>query len=100
MIMTESLTLLKKSVPFCSKMARSHHRKKHKHFQPPAHTGDQIKKKRRGASVIAIAGAVVAFVISYSATEGNLIWVIAITVAGAALGYLIGNSLDKSDERK
>ncbi len=80
-------------------MARSHHRRKHKHFQPPPHTGPH-KQKGKASTVIAIAGAVVAFVIGYSATEGNIIWVIAITIIGALLGYLIGRSIDKSGEKK
>ncbi|HWC52073.1 MAG TPA: hypothetical protein VG676_00710 [Chitinophagaceae bacterium] len=81
-------------------MARSHHRKKHKHFQPPPHTGGHAKSKGRAATVIAIAGAVVAFVISYSATGGDMIWVIAVTVIGAVIGFFIGNNIDKSDEKK
>lgn len=80
-------------------MARSHHRRKHKHFQPPPHTGTH-KQKGRASTVIAVAGAVVAFVITYSATEGNIIWVIAITITGALLGYLIGRNIDKSGEKR
>ncbi|MBS1620650.1 MAG: hypothetical protein JST10_15800 [Bacteroidetes bacterium] len=80
-------------------MARSHHRKKHKHFQPPAHTGGHRKPKGKASSVIAIGGAFVAFVISYFASDGNWIWVIASTIIGALAGYLIGNSFDKSDEK-
>lgn len=76
-------------------MARSHHRKKHKHFQPPPHTTGHTKQKGKASTILAIAGAVVAFVISYSATEGNIIWVIAITIIGALLGYWIGNNIDK-----
>lgn len=78
-------------------MARSHHRRKHKHFQPPPHTNGHSKKKGKASTVLAIAGAVVAFVISYSATEGNLIWVIAITIIGALLGYWIGHNIDKNN---
>ncbi len=81
-------------------MARSHHRRKHKHFQPPPHVSGHSKQQGRAATVIAIAGAVVAFVISYSATEGNMIWVVAFTVIGAGIGYLIGNNIDKSGEKK
>ncbi|MBS1918688.1 MAG: hypothetical protein JST17_00380 [Bacteroidetes bacterium] len=81
-------------------MARSHHRRKHKHFQPPAHTAGQTKQKGKAATVIAVAGAVVAFVISFSATEGNLLWSIAVTIIGATMGYYIGNRFDKSDIKK
>lgn len=80
-------------------MARSHHRRKHKHFQPPAHTGGRSKQKGRASTVIAIAGAVVAFVISYFASDGNMIWTVAVTVIGAATGYFIGNNIDKSGEK-
>jgi hypothetical protein len=75
-------------------MARSHHRKKHKHFQPPPHTGEH-KEKRNAATIFAIAGGVIALIISYSATSGDLVWVIAGTIAGAGLGYLIGRNIDK-----
>lgn len=81
-------------------MARSHHRRKHKHFQPPPHTNGPHKQKGRASTILTIAGAVIAFVISYSATEGNLIWVIAVTIIGALLGYFIGNNIDKSGEKK
>lgn len=75
-------------------MARSHHRKKHKHFQPPTHTG-LPKEKRNAATIFAIVGGVVALIISYSATDGNPVWVIVITILGSLIGYLIGRNIDK-----
>jgi fatty acid desaturase len=75
-------------------MARSHHRKKHKHFQPPPHTGPQ-KVKKNAATIFAIAGAVISLIISYSATTGNWVWVIAVTITGSLTGYLIGRSIDR-----
>ncbi len=80
-------------------MARSHHRKKHKHFQPPPHIGTH-KEKGNAATIIAIAGAVIGLIISYSATEGDPVWVIAVTIVASALGYLIGRRIDKSGEKR
>lgn len=80
-------------------MARSHHRKKHKHFQPPAHNGNTNKKKGSASTVIAISVAFVAFVISYFASSGNWIWVISIAIAGAVAGYFIGKNIDKNDAK-
>lgn len=75
-------------------MARSHHRRKHKHFQPPSHSGPH-KVKKNATTVFAIGGGIVALIISYSATDGNLVWVIAAAIVGAFLGYLIGRNIDK-----
>ena len=80
-------------------MARSHHRKKHKHFQPPPHTGSH-KVKRNAATIIAIAGGVIALIITYSATDGNLLWVIAGTVIGSLIGFRIGRRIDREGEKK
>ena len=76
-------------------MARSHHRKKHKHFQPPPHTIDQ-KRKKGAATIFAVVGAVVGLIITYSVAAGSIGWIIGGTVIGAAVGYLIGRSLDRS----
>jgi hypothetical protein len=76
-------------------MARSHHRKRHKHFQPPPHTVAQ-KQKKGASTIFAIAGAVVALIITYSVAPGSLGWMIGATLIGAGIGYLIGRSLDRS----
>ncbi|MFI5133286.1 MAG: hypothetical protein ACHQEB_03065 [Chitinophagales bacterium] len=75
-------------------MARSHHRRKHKHFQPPPHTGTH-KEKRNAATIFAIGGGVVALLISYFATSGNLLWMLAVTVVGSLLGYMLGRNIDR-----
>lgn len=80
-------------------MARSHHRRKHKHFQPPPHTTTH-KQKGRASTVFLIAGAILGFLISYSATGGNWIWIAVITILIALLGYFIGHNIDKSGEKK
>ena len=82
-------------VPFQIKMARSHHRRKHKHFQPPPHTETQ-KKKKGAATTFAIVGAVIVLIITYSLAPGSLGWIIGGTIIGAGIGYLIGRSLDRS----
>ena len=76
-------------------MARSHHRKKHKHFQPPPHTLAQ-KQKKGATTIFAVAGAVIGLIITYSVVPGSIGWIIGGTVICAAVGYLIGRSLDRS----
>ena len=76
-------------------MARSHHRRKHKHFQPPPHTAAH-KPKKNASTVFAIVGAVVALIIIYSIAQDSLAWIIIGTLVGGAIGYLIGRSVDRS----
>jgi hypothetical protein len=82
------------SLTFQIKMARSHHRKKHKHFQPPPHTVAQ-KRKRNGSIVFAVAGGVIALIIVYSVAKDSLAWIIAGALVGAGIGFLIGRSFDR-----
>ena len=76
-------------------MARSHHRRKHKHFQPPAHTTSQ-KTKKNASTIFAIVGGVIALIIVYSIAQDSLAMIIAGTLVGAGIGYLIGRSVDRS----
>ena len=74
-------------------MARSHHRRKHKHFQPPPHT----KKTKSGAtSLLAIVGAVVGIATMYFANSENIILMVAGLLVGGLLGLLIGRRIDRS----
>ncbi len=84
------------------KMARSHHRKKHKqHLQQFKHSQDIAADTRKSKSsatwVFGIAGAILGFAVSYFAS-GALIWVAAGLIAGCMAGYLIGRKID-SDKK-
>lgn len=78
-------------------MARSHHRKKHKHFQPPPH---ERKAKGGAASLLAIVGAVVGIAIMYFASPENILLMAAGLIAGTLTGYIIGRGIDKSGIKK
>lgn len=77
-------------------MARSHHRKKHKHFQPPPHAR---KAKGGAASLLAIVGAVAGLAIAFFADQENIVLWITGLVIGALLGYFIGRRIDTTDEK-
>ena len=76
-----------------------HHRKKHKHFQPPPRKDQPAKKGTPTSTAFAITGGVIGLVIGYLAT-GNIIWAIAGLLIVAAVGYLFGRNIDKSGEKK
>jgi hypothetical protein len=78
-------------------MPNPHHRKKHKHFQPPPHK-EQTRKGGGAKSIMAITGAVIGLMIAWFATEGNFVWIGMGLAAGAIIGYSIGRSMD-SDKK-
>lgn len=83
-------------------MARPHHRKKHKeHLRQFQHKGDmQVDDaKGKGSNVFAVVGAVVGLAVIYFATQGDLLWGAVGAIAGAAMGYLIGKSIDSSGKK-
>lgn len=75
-----------------------HHRRKHKHFQPPPHK-DQSPKKGSATSIFAITGGVIGLAVGYFATS-SIIWAIAGLLIVAAVGYFFGRSIDNSGEKK
>lgn len=75
-------------------MARPHHRRKHKHFQPPPH--ERKATKGGAASVMAVFGAILGLAITYFAVQASTVWIIAGLIAGGLLGYFIGRNMDKS----
>lgn len=77
-------------------MARSHHRRKHKNFQPPPHTR---KTKGGAASMFTVVGAVVGLAITYFANRENIILIIAGLLAGGLIGYYIGRKFDKGGKK-
>lgn len=81
-------------------MARTHHRKKHKsHVQQFRHSHDTrvagTKARSGGVSVFTITGALIGLAVGYLVTEGTLLWVVLGLLAGGALGYLLGNRVDR-----
>jgi hypothetical protein len=76
-------------------MANPHHRKKHKHFQPPPRPAN-AKTKSGAASVFAIVGAVAGAAIPYFIVPDNIYIIIGGLVTGILIGYFIGNNIDKS----
>jgi Flp pilus assembly protein TadB len=85
---------------FKTKMARSHHRKKHKehlkHFHNRQEAGSGISKKGKSTWVIAVLGAIAGFLILYFAAGNSVPGLIGGLVAGGAIGYFIGQRLDKA----
>lgn len=81
-------------------MANPHHRKKHKHFQPPPHhPADTRKSSGRGSIVMSIIGGISGLIVSYMGAGDNYLWLVLGTAAGIILGYLFGKRLDKSFEK-
>ncbi|HVZ56730.1 MAG TPA: hypothetical protein VG870_08750 [Chitinophagaceae bacterium] len=77
-------------------MPSSHHRRKHKHVQPPPNRRDQGKSKGNAAGVMAFIGGVAGLAISYFAAQESLVWIATGTVAGTLAGFLLGRQLDRS----
>jgi VIT1/CCC1 family predicted Fe2+/Mn2+ transporter len=81
------------------KMARSHHRKKHKqHLQQFKQNHETVADKSKGKTsatwVFGIAGAFIGFAVSYFASSGTIIWCAVGLIAGSAAGYFTGRRID------
>jgi membrane associated rhomboid family serine protease len=81
------------------KMARSHHRKKHKqHLQQFKHSqvtaADTPKNKTSAIWVFGIAGAILGFAVCFFATSSSIMWGAAGLVVGAVAGYFLGRKID------
>ena len=81
-------------------MARSHHRKKHKeHLRQFQHNQEGISstsKKGKVTGTFAAIGIIVGAAIGYFSTDGVILWVALVAVAGGLAGFLIGHNIDKS----
>jgi uncharacterized membrane protein YfcA len=79
-------------------MARSHHRKKHKdhlrQFQRANSVTETAKGRVKATTLFTIVGAGVGFAITYFGSQNN-IWVIAGLVAGGAVGFMLGQRVDR-----
>jgi Flp pilus assembly protein TadB len=83
-------------------MARSHHRKKHKeqlhHYQHRREQVSGISKKGKSAIPLAIIGAIAGLLIVYLSAGTSIPLVIGGIVLFAAIGYFVGNRMDKAAE--
>lgn len=81
-------------------MANPHHRKKHKEhvrqFKHSQEATNTVKAKGNASGVFAFAGIVAGLLISYFASNGSLIWIVAGALAGGLAGYLIGRRIDST----
>jgi len=83
------------------KMARSHHRKKHKeHLRQFKHRGETVsaKQKSKASGIFTVAGAIIGLAVSYFATDASYIWMAVGTVAGGLAGYFIGRKVDQDSK--
>jgi uncharacterized membrane protein YfcA len=80
-------------------MARSHHRKKHKshlkQFRQSQETSAAPNTSGKAAWIIAIAGALAGFAITFFAAGGAIAWIVIVTLIGGVLGYFIGKKMDE-----
>ena len=80
-------------------MARSHHRKKHKeHLKQFRQSQDTSspKVKSKASGVFTFAGMIIGLVISYFASNADIVWIIAGTLVGGIAGHFMGRSIDRS----
>lgn len=84
-------------------MARSHHRKKHKthvrQFRKQQSSGSGGFRRSSTFPVFTIIGGALGAVVGYIATGGEILWVVAGLVAGAAAGYLLGRKIDADSSK-
>jgi glutamate formiminotransferase len=81
-------------------MAQSRHRHKHPHHHQQPHPASHVARKRRDPSLtMAIFIGLVGFGISLFASNMDITWTIAGTLAGAGAGYLFGRAIAKGTEK-
>jgi hypothetical protein len=85
-------------------MARSHHRKKHKshvrQFRRQQGSDSGAFKRSSTFPVFTIIGGLLGTVVGYIATSGEILWVAAGLIAGAAAGYFLGRKVDADGSKK
>ena len=90
-------------------MANPHHRAKHKsyvhqkHMIQKHHHHEQavpVKSTKKAAIPLAIAGALAGLLVGYVANKESIVVIIIALLIGAFAGYLFGNNVDKSLEKK
>ena len=89
-------------------MANPHHRAKHKQYLHNKHATAQqhlhrervtTESKKKTATLLAIIGGVMGFIVAYFVNQSYSALLIGL-IAGAAVGYFLGNSIDKSITKK
>jgi VIT1/CCC1 family predicted Fe2+/Mn2+ transporter len=85
------------------KMARSHHRKKHKAhvrlYQKSQEGSTTRVRSRKVTGTITIIGAFLGLVLGYFGSGGSIVWIIAGLLAGVTVGFFTGRMLDKEPSR-
>jgi uncharacterized membrane protein YfcA len=80
-------------------MPNSHHRHKPKHHHQPVHP-EQKKRKFTAAIFMMAMFGIFGLSFAYFTSSGNLLWSVAGTAAGMAIGYYFGHNMDKSASKK
>jgi VIT1/CCC1 family predicted Fe2+/Mn2+ transporter len=84
---------------FKIKMARSHHRKKHKEhlrqYQHSHETASPSSAKGTITGAVTIIGVILGAAIGYFLTDGVLLWVGFGVITGGLAGWLAGRYIDK-----
>ena len=81
------------------KMARSHHRKKHKthlrQYQQTHEGGMARAKKGNVIGTLIVIGVILGIAIGYFGSGGSVLWIAGLAVAGGLAGYITGRYLDR-----
>jgi hypothetical protein len=77
-------------------MPSSKHRRKHPHHSNANRPHTESKPKKSPAFFMAIIFGVFGALIGLTGTSGNIVWALFGGAAGAAAGYLLGNSMSKT----
>ena len=90
-------------------MANPHHRAKHKsyvhqkHMTQKHHQHEQavpVKSTKKAAIPLAVAGALAGLLVGYVANKESIFVILLSTAVGAFAGYLFGNNVDRSLQKK
>ncbi|MDQ6815157.1 MAG: SoxR reducing system RseC family protein [Bacteroidota bacterium] len=82
-----------------SRNRQKHHQ--HVHHQTGPHTQQSSpKNKRTAASVVAIIAGILGLAVAYFTQGADVFWLIAGTLIGVLLGYIVGRSMDRSIAKK
>lgn len=80
-------------------MARSHHRKKHKthlrQYQQTHEGGMERSRRTKATGPLVVIGLILGLALGYFGS-GTTLWIAGAAIAGAIIGYLIGQYLDKN----
>ena len=80
--------------------SRQRHKHAHHHAQHPPSPGVKHRVQTKAVNIMMIFMGALGLFAAYIATGPELQWLIAGAVAGIAVGYFIGRSMDKAAGRK